>query len=376
MDTCGHELSLDKSRVAYLCNTFGVPDHDRCRALGNSGAEVLALDWALTDSEYQWSIPAQPATYRRRRIPVQAGRLPDYLSGAWILCRQLAGFRPDLVLVYGYHNPAFFLVAVACRLSGAKVVTMNDSRFDDYGRKLQDELVKAAALRPYAACLAGSTSAKRYAEFLGVRDVQVYHCAIDTQRVREQSPSGDKIAFADRPFVCVARFVEKKNHNLLLNAFEDYVRTSDRPRRLVLIGYGPLDAEIRRRVEESAILSRHVSFRGYVEASDIPAMVHNALALILPSKSDQFGIVVTEALAAGTPALVSSNAGARDLVLDFVNGFTIDPANTLGWTRAMAHLDADEARWLEMSAAAAASVASADVGAFVSNVSALVGRGR
>lgn len=50
-------------------------------------------------------------------------------------------------------------------------------------------------------------------------------------------------------------------------------------------------------------------------------------ALIFPTLSDGFGLVVGEALAAGTPVFCSSHAGARDLIHEGVNGFVFDPTS-------------------------------------------------
>ena len=48
---------------------------------------------------------------------------------------------------------------------------------------------------------------------------------------------------------------------------------------------------------------------------DVAAM-RAALCLILPSTEEQFGLVVTEALALGLPVLVSANAGAVDELVE------------------------------------------------------------
>ena len=49
--------------------------------------------------------------------------------------------------------------------------------------------------------------------------------------------------------------------------------------------------------------------------------------LCLPSLSDGFGLVVLEGLACGTPALVSTNCGAADLIEQDQNGFVIPSAD-------------------------------------------------
>ena len=54
-----------------------------------------------------------------------------------------------------------------------------------------------------------------------------------------------------------------------------------------------------------------------------------ARAFILASTTDQWGLVVNEAMACGLPVLVSNRCGcAVDLVRDADTGFTFDPFNT------------------------------------------------
>lgn len=65
------------------------------------------------------------------------------------------------------------------------------------------------------------------------------------------------------------------------------------------------------------------------------------------STSEQWGLVVNEAMAAGLPVLVSNRCGcAADLVREGVNGFTFDPYDVEEMTRLMfrvAHGDVDRA---------------------------------
>jgi glycosyltransferase involved in cell wall biosynthesis len=101
------------------------------------------------------------------------------------------------------------------------------------------------------------------------------------------------------------------------------------------VGYGELEGDIAARITGSALLSRYVSVEGYRCAGEMPGVLGGALALLLPSIEEQFGIVVTEALSCGIPVILTPACGATVLVRDFVNGFVIDAANAEGWIEAL-----------------------------------------
>ncbi|NBB52501.1 glycosyltransferase [Rhizobium sp. CRIBSB] len=358
-------------RVAYLCNTFGQPDHDRCAAMTRAGLTVQSFDWARADTEYRWENTTKDWA-GHHLIPV-GGKGASSLAGLVRLISGLLSARPQVAIIYGYHNRAFFLAAILLRLIGVSSVTMNDSRFSDYSRTLPKDVLKAIMLLPYRGCLAASRAAAHYAHFLGLRRVEVYHCAVDVKRIAAGSAAAfQQTAFADRAFLVVSRFVEKKNLARLLDAYERYLEQAGAPRNLRLVGYGPMEAEIRDRVAASPLLSRHVEIVGFVTVSRVPEYIGSALCLVLPSLSDQFGIVVTEALACGVPAIVSSNCGAADLVHSWGNGHVVDPEQTDSLSRALIAIDTDEATWRGLSDAARVSADEADVAVFLSGLKSLL----
>lgn len=136
-----------------------------------------------------------------------------------------------------------------------------------------------------------------------------------------------------------------KNLTILVDAYARYVATArESAWSLVLSGSGPLEGILRAQVAAEGLGTR-VCFPGFVQYPDLPAFYGLAGAAILPSSSDQWGLVVNEAMAAGLPVLVSSRCGcAPDLVCSAENGHTFEPdsADVLaGLMRRVAGMDKD-----------------------------------
>ncbi|HET9068717.1 MAG TPA: glycosyltransferase [Amaricoccus sp.] len=353
---------MSPERILYACRTLGVPDHDRCNALARE-RQVLCLVWPR-NTDYVWDAPGPARFEALEAAPARPGVL-GWAGAAWRFWRAALRFRPRVALVYGYQDPVLLVLAVMLRARGSIVLSMNDSKFDDYGRRVLREALKALFLVPYQGILAATPRAADYVRFLGRGRVELYACAIDTGRVAAAARQAFAATpFAERDFLVVARFVAKKNHMALLDLYEAYLARAPSPRRLRLVGYGELEAAVAARVAGSDALQRFVRIEGYRPAAEMPAVMAGALALLLPSIEEQFGIVVTEALACGIPVILSPACGATLLVEDFVTGFVVDPANAEGWIEALERMG-DEAAWRRMSARCPAAARRADTRVFV-----------
>jgi glycosyltransferase involved in cell wall biosynthesis len=85
--------------------------------------------------------------------------------------------------------------------------------------------------------------------------------------------------------------------------------------RMVVIGQGGEEARLRRLAHR---LSQPVEFLGRISEGDKIAWLRRAHAVLCPSEKEGFGLVALEALACGTPAIVSDVPGHRDAVPDGV----------------------------------------------------------
>jgi colanic acid/amylovoran biosynthesis glycosyltransferase len=120
------------------------------------------------------------------------------------------------------------------------------------------------------------------------------------------------------------RFVEKKGAAYLIEAVRR-LEAEGRDIRLVLVGTGPLEDELRR----ATASLRHVEYRGWMPNNELRRWMRGALALCVPSvhasDGDAEGLptVVIEAMAAGTPVIGSDHAGIGEAIEHERTGFLV-----------------------------------------------------
>ncbi len=121
-------------------------------------------------------------------------------------------------------------------------------------------------------------------------------------------------------FCCVARLAKEKNLAFLLRSMKLYKQKGGEPFRLLLIGGGPCRRELEALAQREG-LAQDVVFVGSVSNRKIGDYCHAGELFLFASKSETQGIVLIEAMAAGTPVLAVRATGTEDVVADGVNGY-------------------------------------------------------
>jgi len=180
-----------------------------------------------------------------------------------------------------------------------------------------------------------------------------------TEEIRSQrSVVRRKYQLPENYFLASARFIEKKNLPKLIQAYAKYRKSSEvrsqksavsdeAPWDLVILGDGPLRETLNSQL--SALnLSEHVRLPGFKPYNELPVYYALANAFVHASTSEQWGLVVNEALASGLPVIVSERCGCVPELVQG-NGFTFDPFDEqqlAGRLLKMASLSDDERKIL------------------------------
>ncbi|NDJ76395.1 MAG: glycosyltransferase family 4 protein [Chloroflexi bacterium] len=137
----------------------------------------------------------------------------------------------------------------------------------------------------------------------------------------------------------------RKNLPVLLRAYAGLPVQDRQAVHLVLGGgKGWMYDDIFRTIETHH-LGDTVHLPGYVPADDLPLWYNAAEAFVYPSIFEGFGLPVVEAMACGTPVLVSDVSSLPEAAGD--TGYRLPPENDQSWTEALAHVIHD-AEWRQV----------------------------
>lgn len=250
--------------------------------------------------------------------------------------------RPRAVVSVGWADRAYQRLLLACGRRRLPLLLVSDSRWQDQPRSLPLEALKAQLLRGYAGALVAGRESRAYLERLGMAAAtieQPWDVVDNAFFAAAAAPPEPAAASTGRPeLLCVSRFVAKKNHLGLLEAYGRYQREGG-SWGLRLIGSGPLEAEIRAAAARLPDPGR-VALEPFRQLEDLRRAYAAAAGFVLASHTDQWGLVVNEAMAAGLPVLVSRACGCHaDLIEEGVTGWGFDPADPAALCAAIHRLE-------------------------------------
>jgi glycosyltransferase involved in cell wall biosynthesis len=110
-------------------------------------------------------------------------------------------------------------------------------------------------------------------------------------------------------FLFVGQFIELKRLDMLLDVLHA-IKTHDF--ELAVVGSGPMESILKTMSER--LLPGRIHWVGRLSLHQVPIEMAKADCLVLPSRHDGWGAVVSEAMMAGTPVICSDACGAAGVV--------------------------------------------------------------
>jgi 1,2-diacylglycerol 3-alpha-glucosyltransferase len=363
-----------KPSVAVIFHHIGPYHHARLNAAAER-LSVIGVEWSAKAYD-RWGLAEAPARYTKVSLfPEATDQYPGRAQLHRALWSALEQTNPDLVAVNGWNNFGSLAAARCCMEQGIPMVVMSESARGDEPRTLWKEIIKRRIVDLYGAALVGGQRHVEYLVELGMPRERIFtgYDVVDNAyfeqgalEIRNANPlqadeTRKKHALPENYFLASARFIQKKNLPILIRAYAEYrqlcrasVSDAERsevagnePWDLVLLGDGPMRDTLNTQLS-TLNLHAHVHLPGFKPYDELPVYYGLARAFVHASTTEQWGLVVNEAVASGLPVIVSDRCGCvPELVQD--NGFTFDPANEsecAEWLLQMASLSADERRHL------------------------------
>lgn len=282
------------------------------------------------------------------------------------LIGKVRAFAPDVVITLGYNtNYSAILCLLRLVTRRFQLIYMSDSKADDGVRRSWKERLKRMIVSRFDGALVAGEKHRRYAQSLGIPmdRSRIGFDVIDVDYFARlaHSASGNadavraRYGLPQRYLLCVSRFVARKNIDVLIDAYAQSC-VHQQGIALVLVGQGPLEAELRERVAQRGLGSQ-VSILSSLANQEMPNLYALAEFVVLASEFDQWGLCVNEAFAAGCPAIVTRTCGVADeVVFDGVNGFVVDPRDVSTLAQRIGQLGRDRALRDRFGASAAATI--------------------
>ena len=333
-----------KPAVAVVFHHIGPYHHARLNAAADK-LSVTGIEWSAKGHD-AWGAPDSASRYQKISLFPEATddhpQKSDLRRAFWSALEQT---NPDIVAVNGWNNFGSLITADCCVRHRIPMIVMSESALQDEPRTWWKEMIKRRIVDLYSAALVGGKRHVEYLVELGMPAERIftgydvvdnnYFCQRALQIRNSKSEIRTTYSLPENYFLASARFIEKKNLPRLIRAYAEYRDrlkgtgvnepgyNRDASWDLVLLGDGPLRETLNSQLS-TLNLHPHVHLSGFKAYDELPVYYAFAKAFVHASTTEQWGLVVNEAIASGLPVIVSDHCGCVPELVNG-NGFTFDP---------------------------------------------------
>lgn len=225
---------------------------------------------------------------------------------------------PHMIIASGWVDKGYLKVCRSMRKRGAVTVMSFDTAWRGDARQWANMLLAPTWVpRTYSHAWVTGEAQANYAHRLGLGAdrVRTGFYSADTSLF---IPLGERLlaqrttAWPHR-FLCVARYIPTKGHQLLCDAFAELCDEGNAGDwELLLAGTGELHEQVMTSPSGKHSRITHLGFKQVVEMNDVVAQ---SGVFVLPSTYEPWGVVVHEQACAGLPLLLSTAVGAAERFL-------------------------------------------------------------
>jgi len=323
--------------VTNILPPYRVPLFNQIAA--TPGVDLRVFLNARTEPNRHWRLPASDIHFAYEiGSTFSWSPRPDktiYINPGLVL--KLRRFQPDVVIA-GATTMIGLASWLGAKLSGAAFISWWEATAESDRRGagwLKGLLRRFLVCQSQAYVAASGMTADYYTSlgadrrrvFVSLQTLDVASFGQQVQRFRAgRKALKEDLGLSGLVVSYIGNLEPYKGPDLLLRTFLK-VLADGADAHLLLVGSGAMADELTNQAE--SVVGDRVHFIGFKQHNELPAFYAISDLFCLFSRSEPFGVVVTEAIAAGLPVMCSKFAGAaHDLVRHGENGFVIDPEDT------------------------------------------------
>ena len=232
-----------------------------------------------------------------------------------ILKKEVREYNPDILFINGIYSfrynilPLLFCQAPRKIISARGMLHPGALSQKKNKKRFYLSILKLLGIHKKYEFHASNEEEKKYIQKI-FGDKAIIHIAYNFPRVLEKQIVPEKLP-GSLKLISIALISPMKNHLLVINALQSCTQ------RIQYDIYGPIKDELYWKQCLEAInkmpANISVKYHGDIEPDRVENILKNSHVFILPSKSENFGHAIYEALSAGRPVITSTNTPWNDL---------------------------------------------------------------
>ena len=308
------------------------------------GDDFLAIFAARTEPNRSWKILDLPFNhlFLKENIIAKADGF-NFIHNNTDVFKQLSSFNPDVIITTGF-NPTHLYGWIYAKLHGIKHISMTDgTKLTEVNLTLLHKVIRKIVYFTSHAFIAPSESTKQLFKSYGISESKIFKSPLAINNILFQN----KKTFDERPYDLIfsGRFAEEKLPFLFAEIAKNVAKDISNV-KVLLLGDGPLKESFLKKLDQNKI---NYTYAGFVKQEDLPIYYSASKLLLFTTRLDSWGVVANEALASGTPVIVTPYAGvANDLVTEKYNGHIIDTNIDL-WAKKILGILQNHEEWARLS---------------------------
>ncbi len=316
-------------RILFFLHKIGPYHHARFSELAKN-CELTVVEILPASQEYDWKSVDETSFYKI--IKIEEHKIGKEIKGKKLLnaVKQLIEeHRPQAIITMGWNNKTYWAILYMGNKMEIPVFCTSDSILKAKKRYYILEFLKGTMIKGFNGFLTAGKQSENYLNYLGIPLSKIFKPfdVVDNNHFKSNGKTIKSFNYYHPYIVCVSRYIPVKNLFKLIIAYKEYIlRYGINNTILYIIGSGPLELQLKDLIKKLN-LSNQIILYPFIQYDELPPIYRHAKGLILPSLSDQWGLVVNEAMAAGIPVMVSNRCGCTDdLIIEGENGWTFEPS--------------------------------------------------